>query len=83
MEALEEREPNEAFAVSDGEGAYAVYFTDGGAVRLRVPEGAYTVRWIEANRGEWQESLSATAGAEGLRVAAPGSAHWIALVERK
>lgn len=81
MDLLEERETDEAHAAAGSKG-YAVYFPNGGAVRLKVPAGRYRVRWIDGGTGVWGHEARAKAGAEGIVLAAPGQGHWLAVVTR-
>ena len=80
---LGERAPNEAFlAAREGE-AYALYFTDGGAVRLdlRGAPGRFDARWINIATGEWakRETLE---GGRFIEVKAPAKGHWaVAIVK--
>jgi hypothetical protein len=76
------REENEAYAAADPGKAYAVYFANGGALQLKTAPGAYRLRWIDANTGEWGANSRVTAGDAGVELTAPGSGHWVAVLVR-
>ena len=81
---LGERSPNEAYCLAEPGRQYAVYFPDGGAVRLDVSaaRGSLQVRWLDINRSAWQEPQTVT-DAGTLQLTTPGTGHWAALILRK
>ncbi len=80
---LTDRDENEAYlSLIDGK-QYAVYFPDGGEVRLNLGEkasGPFTLRWLDIANSRWQEA-AAPAG-DTIELKAPGKGHWVALVRR-
>jgi hypothetical protein len=78
---LSDRAVNEAYLAARPGQAYALYFTDGGAVGLDLKDapGPFEVRWIDIATGEWgkRESLD---GGRVVPVAAPGQGHWVAAI---
>jgi hypothetical protein len=78
---LSERSPNEAYSLAEPGGQYAVYFPDGGEVRLDVSEakGPLQVRWLDISRNAWQEPRSADGGGT-LKLKTPGEGHWAVFV---
>ncbi len=81
---LSERSPNEAYCLAEPGKQYAVYFPDGGAVKLDVSaaQGALQVRWLDVARNAWQQPQTVTAGAT-LELKTPGKGHWAALIAKK
>lgn len=80
---LSDREDDQAYLASSPGEAYALYFTDGGKVRLdlRNQEGAFQLRWIEVSTGDWGERQEIAAG-QSVTISAPGSGGWIAAMVR-
>ncbi len=78
---LSEREENEAYCLAEPGRQYAVYFPNGGQVKLDVSQakGTLQVRWLDINRSNWQEAQSVSGG-QTLDLKAPGKGHWAALV---
>ncbi len=80
-EVLRDRDDNEAYAAAKPGGAYVVYFTDGGSVELDLSggEGRWQVCWVEIRTGEWAGKEDAGVGG-WVRLNAPGSGHWVAVI---
>ena len=80
---LSDRTPSEAYLTRIPGKQYAVYFPDGGQVKLdlREAKGEFLLRWLDIAHCRWQSGKHATAGAS-LSLAAPGSGHWVALLKR-
>lgn len=78
---LGDRAANEAYLAARPGHAYALYFTDGGAVGLdlKTASGEFVVRWIDIATGEWgkRESLH---GGGVVTVSAPAKGHWVAAI---
>ena len=81
---LSDRSPNEAFCLAELGRQYAVYFPDGGAVKLDVStaKGTLQVRWLHIDRNTWQEPQT-VAGGGTLELKTPGKGHWAALILRR
>lgn len=82
-ELLSRRGENEAYLTRiDGE-AYAVYFPDGGDVRLAVsPAENFTVKWLNIAASRWSADTDIS-GNKSVRLKTPGSGQWLALVRTK
>jgi hypothetical protein len=78
---LSECEPNEAYCAAIPGKQYAVYFPDGGAVKLdvSVAEGPLEVRWLDITAGEWQNEQTVGGGGT-IELKAPGPGQWSVLV---
>ncbi len=78
---LGDRSPNEAYCLAEPGRQYAVYFPDGGAVRLDVSavKEALEVSWLDITRSEWRPKQRAQGGGI-LELNAPGKGHWAVLV---
>jgi hypothetical protein len=78
---LRDRADNEAYLAARPGTAYALYFTDGGAVGLDLKDapGRFEVRWIDIATGEWgkRETLD---GRGMATVTAPARGHWVAAI---
>jgi hypothetical protein len=80
---LSDRAPNEAYLAARPGEAYALYFTDGGAVGLDLKDapGRYEVRWIDIATGDWGKHESLTGG-NVFTVKAPANGHWVAAITK-
>jgi hypothetical protein len=78
---LSERSSNEAYCLAKPGKQYAVYFPEGGEVKMDVSgaNGMLQVRWLNIARGRWQEP-DAVDGGEILELKTPDDGHWAALV---
>lgn len=75
---LRERSENEAYLAARPGEAYALYFTDGGAVGLDLTEvrGGFTAHWIEIATGAWGRR-EPVAGGTVVNLSPPGRGHWV------
>ncbi len=80
---LGDRAPNEAYLAARPGTAYALYFTDGGQVTLNLTDapGAWDLRWIDIQTGEWGPQAQIEGG-QSLPIQAPAPGHWIATLLR-
>jgi hypothetical protein len=78
---LSDRADNEAYLAARPGRAYALYFTDGGAVGLdlRDAPGQFEVRWIDISTGDWGKRQTIRGGAV-VPVTAPAKGHWVAAI---
>lgn len=77
---LGERSSNEAFCLAELGRQYAVYFPDGGQVRLDISAAKQSlqVRWLDISRSTWQEPQTVDGGGT-WELRTPGQGHWAAL----
>lgn len=80
LDILGNRAANEAYLNAAPGKHYAVYFTDGGEVRLEMfnETGAWRLRWLDIMNSKWTAAESVQAGTAVL--SAPGPGHWAALL---
>lgn len=80
LDILGNRAQNEAFLNAAPGKHYAVYFTDGGEVRLEMfnETGAWRLRWLDIMNSRWTGEQTVRAGT--VILAAPGFGHWTALL---
>jgi hypothetical protein len=78
---LSDRAANEAYCLAEVGEQYAVYFPNGGAVKLDLSAlpGPRQVRWLDIARSAWQEPQTVTDG-KTLELKAPGQGHWAVLI---
>jgi hypothetical protein len=79
---LSEREENEAYLTRIEGKQYAVYFTDGGEVGLRLPAGdhSWSLRWLDIDASRWSRKQDlATKKTATLKT--PEKGQWVALIE--
>lgn len=78
---LSEREPDEAYCFGVEGKRYAVYFTNGGAVRIALPEldAGWRVRWLNILESRWETEAPLASGNES-RLSPPGPGQWTALI---
>ena len=81
MDLLLHRSEDEAYLTADEGNAYALYFTDGGSVtlKLELATGPLKLSWINVNSGEWGKEAYPISGKE-ITVSAPGEGGWIASI---
>ncbi len=84
LKLLSNREKNEAYLTSRPGEAYALYFTNGGAVGLDLSKaaGTFDVHWINIATGEWGEKAKVTGG-KTVELQAPGKGGWVAAIVRR
>ena len=78
---LSDRDEDEAYLAATPGHAYALYFTDGGAVDLDLTgaSGELQMRWIDINTGDWGPRDKTEAGRK-VAVSAPAKGHWLAAI---
>jgi hypothetical protein len=79
---LGDREPNEAYCLAEVRNLqYAVYFTDGGRVRLDLSAapGPLTARWIDIQKAAWTGEAGLRGGGH-VELSPPGKGHWAVLI---
>jgi len=78
---LSDRRDNEAYCLAEPAKQYAVYFPDGGRVKLDLSAaaGPLHVRWLDIGRSTWHEPKT-LAGGGTLELETPGNGHWVALI---
>jgi len=84
LEKLLDRSDNEAFLSYVPGKQYAVYFTNGGEVKLdlRGVSGTFKVRWLDILQSKWQEAPDVQ-GDQLVDLKAPSKSYWVALLECK
>lgn len=81
-ELLSDRRADEAYATQIRGEAYAVYFPDGGDVRLQLPAaGQFSLKWLDLEQARWTANATA-AGGRPLRLQPPKAGHWVALITK-
>jgi len=78
---LAEREPNEAYCLANPGKEYALYFPNGGAVRLDTSGLAATaaLRWLHVLTSQWRD-LQPVEGGGNLNVECPSKDYWAVLI---
>jgi hypothetical protein len=79
---LDDRADNEAYCLAEPGKHYAVYFPDGGTVKLDVSaaSGSLQIRWLDIASSAWQKTHAA-AGGGMLELETPGQGQWAVLVQ--
>jgi hypothetical protein len=77
---LSDRSDNEGYCLADGQGAYILYFPEGGNVRLEASGGNYELTWLKIGTSEWQKPRSMRLPGN---IAPPNNEPWALLVKRK
>ena len=79
---LSDREPNEAYCIANPGKEYAVYFPNGGEVRLDLSalKKPATLRWLRVLASEWKESERVEGGRE-LTLRCPSQGYWAVLIK--
>ena len=55
---LRERSENEAYLLAGQAGDHALFFPDGGEVRVEIHAGDYSLRWLDIGTSTWLEPVS-------------------------
>jgi hypothetical protein len=78
---LDDRSENEAYCLAEPGKQYALYFPNGGAVKLDVSaaSGPLQVRWLDITSSAWEEPREA-AGGGILELNTPAQGQWAVLV---
>jgi hypothetical protein len=78
---LSDRSADEAYLTFDAAKQYAVYFPDGGSVKLDLcdVQGTFSVRWLDVANSAWQATQSVE-GEGKVLLDAPGPGHWVVLL---
>lgn len=76
----------EAHAMADPGRAYAVFFTEGGAVELAVDAANGTLfdrRWVDLETGHAGPAATLTAAGGGVTLVAPDAGSWLCVLTRR
>jgi hypothetical protein len=78
---ISDRGSNEAYLTSTADGRCAVYFPDGGAIRLSLPDlpNQWTLRWLQIASARWILAGPLPGGGP-VPLQVPGNGHWVALL---
>jgi hypothetical protein len=79
---LTDREREEAWCHYREGQQYSVYFPEGGDVGLELPDGNYTVRWLNIEQSRWTNKRQVDGGIN-VSLSTAGEGHWLALVTKK
>ncbi|MBA7708930.1 hypothetical protein ES703_117835 [subsurface metagenome] len=80
---LSEREENEAYALAEVGKQYAIYFPDGGEVKidLSAASGKLHARWFNIGKSRWANEQKLRGG-KVATLNAPSSGQWAVLIKR-
>jgi len=78
---LTDRSTDEAYLTYDTGRQYAIYFTDGGSVKLDLcdVQGTFSVRWLDIANSAWKASQSVEGDAK-IQLSPPGAGPWVVLL---
>ena len=81
---LADREPNEAFCMAEPGKQYAIYFTDGGEVKIDLSDasGNWNLKWLNIRTSHLLDGAPVNGG-DFLLLKTPGSGQWVALLKQK
>ena len=79
---LSERENNEAYCRATQGANYALYFTNGGEVKLNLTKvkGKARIQWLEVMKSKWSIG-PLLKGGEAVTIKSPSNGHWIMLLD--
>ncbi len=79
---LSERDDDEAYCFANPGKEYAVFFTNGGEVKLDISalKGQATVQWLDIMKSEWKEAKQIKTKSE-LTLQCPAKGYWAILVQ--
>ncbi len=80
---LLDREQNEAYLTRLSNEKFAIYFPDGGEVRLDLREirRDFRLRWLDIEHSRWTE-VKRVSGGDELALSPPRPGHWVAMLEK-
>ncbi|MEQ6119672.1 putative collagen-binding domain-containing protein [Reichenbachiella sp. MALMAid0571] len=83
-ELLSGREENEAYCRAVPEKYYAIYFTNGGEVKLNLEDtkGKVKIQWLDVMKSIWISGASISGG-RYTTIKAPSDGHWVMLLNFK
>lgn len=78
---LLERDPDEAYITAVPGEQYAIYFTNGGSVKLNLKNvtGPFEMKFLDIKTSQWQ-ATSALDGDAVVTIKTPKPGHWVALL---
>jgi len=81
---LSDREQNEAYAFAEPDQQYAVYFPNGGSVKIDLSDtsGDFSMRWLKIMVSEWQEETFVEGG-DLIELSPPNEEPWAVLIRRR
>lgn len=85
LDLLTDRGTDEAYLSADPGEKYALYFTHGGSVGLKLqsyPGKQFTLDWIDVETGNWGSSTTINGGST-VTINAPSAKHWITAIVAK
>lgn len=82
-ELLSNREEDEAYLTYIPGEEYAVFFTDGGEVHLKLSQGRqWILRWLNIIESKWGKREAFESDTQ-VKLEAPGKGYWVALITRQ
>jgi len=80
---LSDRKPNEAYCLANPGKKYAVYFPDGGEVKLDISDvkGELKVRWLNIAHSRWSKEETLKGGGM-VALTPPGTRQWAVLLTK-
>lgn len=81
---LSNRGQNEAYAFAEPDQQYAVYFPNGGSVKIDLSDtsGDFSMRWLKIMVSEWQEETFVEGG-DLIELSPPNEGPWAVLIRRE
>jgi len=80
---ISNREEDEAYLTYIEGDQYAVFFTDGGEVDLKLPrDGQWILRWLDVSQSRWGKQMNIQSEGQ-VTLKTPGKDHWVALIKRR
>jgi hypothetical protein len=78
---LSDRRPNEAYLTAEPGRQYALYFPDGGSVKLDLSDagGRLQARWLDIMQSRWTDEETVVGG-RTVELKAPEKGHWAVLL---
>ena len=82
---LSEREENEAFCRAIEGSEYAIYFPNGGEVKLNtaIKKGEISIKWLDILKSEWTETTLLSIRNSNATITAPNQKNWLAYLKIK
>ncbi|WP_158750245.1 DUF4038 domain-containing protein [Acidobacterium sp. S8] len=70
------------YCLADAGNTYAVYLPKGGRAHIKLQSGKYTVRWFDAQTGEWSPEQEIQTGSMWDSPSSPDAGDWALLLRR-
>ncbi len=79
---IADRSDNEAYLMFAANKQWALFFPNGGRIKLAVPHGNYSVIWLDIEKSKWmkEQKIAVDADRSTIELQTPDKGHWAVVV---